>query len=436
MRMLARGGNAVDAGVAATFAAAVTEISHFGLGGEVPIILYLADARRGRRHQRPGDGAGRRVAELFRGLGEIPPQRAPRRAPCPPSSTRSPSRSPSSARCRSPRCWRPAIELADGFPWYEFLTRYLKPELAEDARDSERCARLPAGPGRNHSRRGQPLPPARARAHAARARGRGAARSARSGRKAAIYAARDRFYRGDIGQRIARAVQDAGGLMTAADLAGYRGRVEPPTRLARSGPATAPSSVARRASGVRARCCSRRSRCSQGFDLERMGHNSTEYIHTVTEALKLALADRDEYYGDPDFAKVPAAGLLSDAYAGRAARSSSTRRRPASAAPGRSVEVRARRARRRGAAPTRPATPTAARRRGDAARVARHDDRERRRRAGQPLLGLSVVGAGSSAECSSRATPACRSATACRRSCSSGTTPERRPAAASGRARR
>src|SRR5437867_618634 len=45
MRMLARGGNAIDAGVAATFAAAVTEISHFGLGGEVPIIVYLADRR-------------------------------------------------------------------------------------------------------------------------------------------------------------------------------------------------------------------------------------------------------------------------------------------------------------------------------------------------------------------------------------------------------
>ena len=47
----------------------------------------------------------------------------------------------------------------------------------------------------------------------------------------------------------------------------------------------------------------------EGFDLERMGHNSAEYVHTVTEALKLALADRDEFYGDPDFARVPAAFL-------------------------------------------------------------------------------------------------------------------------------
>src|SRR5499426_1137839 len=45
MRMLTRGGNATDAGVAATFAAAVSEISHFGLGGEVPIAIYSAARR-------------------------------------------------------------------------------------------------------------------------------------------------------------------------------------------------------------------------------------------------------------------------------------------------------------------------------------------------------------------------------------------------------
>src|SRR5262249_12999269 len=51
------------------------------------------------------------------------------------------------------------------------------------------------------------------------------------------------------------------------------------------------------------------------YDLERMGHNSPEYIHTLTEALKLALADRDAFYGDPELARVPAQALLSDTYA-------------------------------------------------------------------------------------------------------------------------
>ena len=53
----------------------------------------------------------------------------------------------------------------------------------------------------------------------------------------------------------------------------------------------------------------------EGYDLKTMGHNSPEYLHTVTEALKLALADRDRYYGDPDFVKIPMTELLSKEYA-------------------------------------------------------------------------------------------------------------------------
>jgi gamma-glutamyltranspeptidase/glutathione hydrolase len=55
----------------------------------------------------------------------------------------------------------------------------------------------------------------------------------------------------------------------------------------------------------------------EGFDLAGMGHNSADYIHTVAECMKLAYADREYYYGDPDFAKVPLRRLLSKAYARR-----------------------------------------------------------------------------------------------------------------------
>ena len=51
------------------------------------------------------------------------------------------------------------------------------------------------------------------------------------------------------------------------------------------------------------------------FDLQKMGHNSADYLHVVTEAMKLAYADRDSYYADPTFVKVPATGLLSKEYA-------------------------------------------------------------------------------------------------------------------------
>ena len=53
----------------------------------------------------------------------------------------------------------------------------------------------------------------------------------------------------------------------------------------------------------------------EGYDLKAMGHNSPQYLHTVVEAVKLAFADRDAYYGDPKFSKIPEEILLSKDYA-------------------------------------------------------------------------------------------------------------------------
>jgi len=207
----------------------------------------------------------------------------------------------------------PAIELADGFVWYEFLTAYLKPEFPKMALFPSGARAYLQGPGRTIPAVGslfrQPELAGTLRALADEEQ-----RHLAEGRKAAIYAARDRFYRGDIGQRLAAAVQDAGGLMTAADLAGYRGRIEGPTRLTvKLGERT--YDICKTGFWGQGPVLLQALRLLEGFDLARMGHNSTEYIHTVTEALKLALADRDQLYGDPDFSRVPAVGLLSPAYA-------------------------------------------------------------------------------------------------------------------------
>src|SRR3989441_11631732 len=72
MRMLARGGNAIDAGVAATFAAAVSEISHFGLGGEVPVIVYVAERREGLVISGPGTAPAAGSVDVFRRQRGIP----------------------------------------------------------------------------------------------------------------------------------------------------------------------------------------------------------------------------------------------------------------------------------------------------------------------------------------------------------------------------
>ncbi|MSP81103.1 MAG: hypothetical protein EXR02_08615 [Rhodospirillales bacterium] len=134
----------------------------------------------------------------------------------------------------------------------------------------------------------------------------------RNGRAAGLKAARDAFYRGDIARAIVAYHEVHGGLMTAQDLAEFRVAIEPPvtTRFAgidiyACGP-WCQGPVLPQILGVLA-----------GIDLKAMGHNTLDYAHAVTEAIKLAFADRERYYGDPRFVNVPIETLLSDAYAQR-----------------------------------------------------------------------------------------------------------------------
>jgi len=312
MRMLARGGNAVDAGVAATFAAGVTEISHFGMGGEVPILIYLADRREVVVISGQGSAPAAASLDTFR-LERRIPSNGPSAGTVPAVVDALCIALAEFGTLSLVDTLAPAIELADGFPWYDFLTVYLRPEV-------ERMAAFPSGARVYLQGPGGSVPDVGSTfrqpdlARTLRALVEAEQHNARRGRKAAIYSARDRFYRGDIGRRIAKAVQTAGGLLTETDLAGYKGRVEQPSH----GPFKTRHGtfeVFKTGFWGQGPVLLQMLAILQGYDLARMGHNSTEYIHTVTEAMKLALADRDEFYGDPDFAKVPAVGLLSGTYA-------------------------------------------------------------------------------------------------------------------------
>ena len=130
------------------------------------------------------------------------------------------------------------------------------------------------------------------------------------GRKAGLQAARAAFYQGDIAAAIVKFHAENDGLLTAKDLAEFRVAVEPPTRTTfqdlevyACGP-WCQGPVLQQALNL-----------LEGYDLAAQGHNSPRYIHTVTEALKLAFADRDRYYGDPRFVEVPIEALLSQDYA-------------------------------------------------------------------------------------------------------------------------
>jgi gamma-glutamyltranspeptidase / glutathione hydrolase len=132
------------------------------------------------------------------------------------------------------------------------------------------------------------------------------------GREAGLKAARDAFYKGDLARAIVRHQAEHDGWLSGEDLAGYSSPIEAPVKV-RFGELEVLSCGA----WCQGPTLLQMLKLLEGVDLKAMEHNSTAYIHTVTEAMKLAFADRERYFGDPGFVEVPLEGLLSDAYAAR-----------------------------------------------------------------------------------------------------------------------
>ncbi len=130
------------------------------------------------------------------------------------------------------------------------------------------------------------------------------------GRQAAIRAARDYFYKGDIAHEMAEFSESNGGLITYEDISEFRVKLEQPETgefkgltVFTCGPWCQGPSLIEVLNIL------------EGFDLKGMGHNSPDYVHTLAETINLAFADRHYYVGDPEFVPVPTAGLLSKEYA-------------------------------------------------------------------------------------------------------------------------
>lgn len=130
------------------------------------------------------------------------------------------------------------------------------------------------------------------------------------GRHEALRAARDRFYKGDIAREMAEFSEQNGGLFRYEDFAAYTAEVEEPVSIDYRG-----YQVLKNPSATQGPAELITLNLLEGFDLTALGHNSTEYIHTSVEAVKLAFADRDKYLCDVDFLPIPYAGLLSKDYA-------------------------------------------------------------------------------------------------------------------------
>ena len=325
LRILQRGGNAVDAGVATILAASVIEFSHFSFGGEVPILIKLK---------------GQKVV-VIEGMGQAP-MKATREffvnrtqnEGGPPTLTSSarrggliPSTGPLAATVPGvldacvvaldqfgtktlAEVMEPAIQLADGFPLDELRVQYIKTRspIFSQWPDAKRTF-LPNGE----------IPKAGdifVQADLARTlRGivqaeRLASKGMRNNRHAGLMAARDYFYRGPIARRIGAYMQANGGLLAADDFAKFAAKVGQPVETTYRG-----YEVYKAGFWTQGPALIETLNMLEGFDLKKMGHNSPAYIHTLAEALKLALADRDRYYGDPNFVKIPTTELLSKNYA-------------------------------------------------------------------------------------------------------------------------
>ncbi len=129
-------------------------------------------------------------------------------------------------------------------------------------------------------------------------------------RKEAIYAAYDRFYKGDIAKEFVKGCQEQGGLITLDDMAKWKVMIEEPLKVNYKG-----IDVYKLQEWTQGPSLLQALNILENFNLKSMGYNSARYIHTICQAMNLAFADRDFYYGDPYFSKSPMKGLLSKEYA-------------------------------------------------------------------------------------------------------------------------
>ncbi len=323
-RMLENGGNAVDGGVATIFAAATTEYSHVGWGGEAPILIRTKD---GKMHAIAGVGTMPKLgtSELFRTrplqVGEVlePPEKSGTKNFVPVAGLMCalvpglPDASLVALRDYGTKSFaevvQPALELADGTAIDEMRSQSIESSKEFFTLWPTSMAHfMPTG------RAPQPGEIFRQPNLAATLRGMVAAErkalAAGASRVAAIDAVRDYFYRGEIARKIDAFSKANGGLLRYEDMAAFKLEPEEPVSTEFHGfHVYKPGFWSQGPAMVQAL------NILSFVDMTGMRHNSTDYINTLVEALKLAYADRDTYYGDPKFAKVPMERLLSMEYA-------------------------------------------------------------------------------------------------------------------------
>src|SRR5271168_4096924 len=325
MRIYFHGGNAVDAGVATMFAASVTEFSHFGLGGEAPILIR---DKAGKVHAIAGVGTMPKLAtaEMFR-TRKIQPGETEVRGQngetglkgIIPVAGLMPALVPSmidagllALREYGTKSFQeiiaPAIEDADGYAIDEMRAQSIAASV--DFFDLWPTSKAHFMPNGRAPQIGEIFrQPDTARTLRAMAEAEKKALAGGATRQAAIDAVRDYFYRGEVAHKIDAFMKANGGLLRYEDMAAFKLEVEEPVSTTFRGYRVyKPGFWSQGPAMIEAL------NILEGFDSRNMPINSAEYIHRLAEALKLAYADRDTYYGDPKFNKIAVDVLLSKEY--------------------------------------------------------------------------------------------------------------------------
>ena len=324
LRILMRGGNAIDAAAAMGICEPLIEPQSCGIGGEVPTLIYSAKERQTFAISGMGwsprgftiDWCRENGIDLIPGDGYLPA--------CVPA----PVDTWATALARFgtlsfTEILEPTIEFAEnGFPVYEALQRSIRMNLEKFTDLYPTTGEIYCADGRvpeiGHIIRNPDF------AEMLRVMCRAEAAARGKGRVAAIEAARDAFYKGEIAEKIIafitdHPVEDASGkahtgLLSYDDMAEWHAEIESPVSLEYKG-----YDVHKCPPWTQGPTFLQHLAILNQLDVSGMGHNSAEYLHAWIESAKLAFADREAYYGDPKFDDVPFEVLLSEGYnAGRA----------------------------------------------------------------------------------------------------------------------
>jgi gamma-glutamyltranspeptidase/glutathione hydrolase len=312
--IFSKGGNAVDA-AAAMLAAGCTMWDTLSCGGETQALIYNPRNKKVIGINALGVAPAGATAEYYHSKGyQYPPEYGPLAAVTPGTPGGLMVMLAEYGTMSLAEVLAPAIQMADGYAIEAQLTNTIE-------RDKDWIKKWKYSPSIMLTHQGQ--------AHEAPEPGelfvqrdlaatwrklvdteRKARRQGKS-RKQAIYAAYDRFYKGDIAQEIVRGVQEDGGLFTLADLANWKVHIEEPVSTTYKG-----ITVYKLPFWNQGPALLQALNILENADVKPMGFNSAKYIHTLYQAMSLAFADRDFYYGDPYFPpEEPAKGLLSKEYA-------------------------------------------------------------------------------------------------------------------------